>query len=57
MTTECLAAARTLPATVGNEVLDAGLAEDVAAQFDDSVADVRVADGADGEFLNEEISQ
>lgn len=46
-----LATARTLPATIGDQISDARLAEHVPAQFDDGVAEVGVADGADGYFL------
>lgn len=46
--TERLAAARALAAAVRNKVFDAGLAKDMPAKLDDCVADVGIADGADG---------
>ena len=46
-----LAAARTLPRAVRDQVLDTVGAECVAAEFHRRVADVGVADGADGDFL------
>ena len=51
-----LATARTLPATVADEVVDAIAAKDVPAEFEDSVAEVGVADGADGDFLLSRLS-
>lgn len=45
--------ARTLPTPVGNQVGDAGFAEDVAAEFDHRVTEIGVADGADGNFLSQ----
>lgn len=45
------AAAGTLATPVGNEIVNATPTEDVAAQLDDRVTDVRVANGADGDFL------
>ena len=44
-------AGRTLAGAVGNKIVDAATAEDVPAQLDHRVADVGVADGADGYFL------
>ena len=48
---ERLAARGTLARAVGDEVFDAGGAEGVPAQLHRGVADVAVADGADGDFL------
>jgi hypothetical protein len=46
-----LAATGTLAGAVGDEVFDAVGAEGVPAQLHGGVADVAVADGADGDFL------
>ena len=43
--------ARTLPAAVADEVVDAVAAKHVPAELEDGVAEVGVADGADGDFL------
>lgn len=44
-------AAWAFTAAVRDEVLDAARAKDVATKFDDRVADIGVADGANGDFL------
>ena len=48
---KCLAAARTLSGTVRDKILDAAVAEHVATKLEYGVANVGVADWANGDFL------
>lgn len=51
LVSEGLAARRAFSRTVGDQVLHAALAESVAAELQHSIAEVGIADGADGDFL------
>ena len=41
----------TLPPTIGNEFIDASLAEDVTTKLERRITDIRRADGTNGDFL------
>jgi hypothetical protein len=48
---ECLTAGRTLPRSVGDKILYTALTEGMTAQFEDGVAQIRVTNRTNGDFL------